>query len=305
MQRLQALAKSNTPGPYTIRNDLVFFKGRVVVPLKLRQSLIFEAHDTKMGGHSGVFRTYKRLAAQFYWPGMFKAVQEYVSRCEICQKTKASSLKPAGLLQPLPIPCQVWDDITLDFIEGLPNSQGKDTIFVVVDRLSKYAHFMALSHPFTAKSVAEKFVDGVGKLHGMPKSIVSDRDPIFISKFWQAFFQMSGTKLKLSSAYHLQTDGQIEVTNRCLEQYLRSFVHQWPRKWHSYLPWAEYWYNTTLHVSTGMTPFLALYGRAPPTLPLYYVGTSPVHEVDQALLTRDELLKLLKQNLAAAANYMK
>ena len=108
----------------------------------------------------------------------------------------------AGLLQPLSIPCQVWDDITLDFIEGLPVSQGRDTIMVIVDRLSKFAYFLTLRHPFTTKTVVEKFIDGVIKLHGMPKSIVNDRDPIFISHFWQEFFKMSGTKLRLSSAYH-------------------------------------------------------------------------------------------------------
>jgi hypothetical protein len=115
---------------------------------------------------------------------------------------KVETLSPAGLLQPLPIPCQVRDDITLDFIEGLLLSQGKDTIMVVVDRLSKSAHFLTLSHPFTAKTVAEKFMEGIIKLHGMPKSIVSDRDLIFISHFWQEFFKMSSTKLQLSYAYH-------------------------------------------------------------------------------------------------------
>ena len=164
---------------------------------------------------------------------------------------------------------------------------------------------MALTHPVTVKTVAERFVDSVVKHHGMPKSIISDRDPIFISKFWQEFFQLSGTKLKLGSAYHPQTDGQNEVINRCLEQYLRSFVHQWPRKWNSYLPWAEYWYNMTYHESTSMTHFLALYDRKPPTLPMYHEGSSLVHEVDQALLIGDELLQLLKSNLAAAINRMK
>jgi len=176
---------------------------------------------------------------------------------------------------------------------------------VVVDRLNKYAHFISLSHPFKAKAVADKFVEGVVKLHGMPQSIISDRNPIFISKFWQEFFTMSGTKLKMSSAYHPQSDGQSEVVNRCLEQYLRSFVHQWPRKWHFFLPWAELWYNTTFHASTGMTPYQALYGRPPPSLPAYFDGATPVHEVEQTLLHRDELLLQLKQHLATATNRMK
>ena len=171
---------------------------------------------------------------------MHKSVHDYVSACEVCQKTKSQALAPSGLLQPLPISCQVWDDITLDFIEGLPVSHGKDTILVVVDRLSKYAHFMTLSHPFTAKEVAEKFIDGIVKLHDMPQSIISDCDPIFISKFWQDFFTMSGTKPKLNTTYHPQTDGQTEVVNHCLEQYLRSFVHQWPKKLTEFLLWAEF-----------------------------------------------------------------
>ena len=105
----------------------------------------------------------------------------------------------------------------MDFIKGLPSSHGKNTIFVVADRLSKYAHFLTLSHPFTAKMVAEKFVEGVVKLHGIPRSIVSDRDPIFTSKFWQEFFKMSRTQLQMSSTYHPQIDGQSEIVNQCVE----------------------------------------------------------------------------------------
>lgn len=250
-------------------------------------------------------RTFKRLRQLFYWPAMYSSVQAYVSACEICQRNKTETLSPAGLLQPLSVPCQVWEDISLDFIEGLPTSQGKDTILVVVDRLSKYAHFIPLSHPFTAKAVAEKFVDGVVKLHGMPRSIISDRDPIFISKFWQEFFKLSGTQLNMSSSYHPQTDGQTEVVNRCLEQYLRCFANDQPRKWLTYLAWAEFWYNTAYHASIGMTPFQALYGRLPPSIPTYEKTQSIVHEVDQQLANRDELLARLKKNLESARNRMK
>ena len=169
-------------------------------------------------------------------------------------------LSPAGLLHLLLVPCQVWDDITIDFIKGLPPSEGKNTILVVIDRLSKYAHFLALTHHFSAKVVANKFIESVVKLHGMPQSIISDHDPIFISNFWREFFKLFGTQLKLSSVYHPQTDGQSKVVNRCVDQYLRCFVHKQPRKWYSLLPRAKFWYNTTYHASTEMTPFQDLYG---------------------------------------------
>jgi len=193
----------------------------------------------------------------------------------------------------------------MDFIEGLPPSNCKSTIFVVVDRLSKSAHFLALLHPYTAKMVAEKFVEGIVKLHGMPKSIISDRDPIFISHFWHEFFKMSGTTLHMSSAYHPQTDGQSEVVNKCVEQYLRCFVSQQPRKWNSFLSWAEFWYNTTYHSSIGMTAFQAIYGRPPPSIPNYQVGASSVNEVYQTIVSRNTILQQLKINLHAAVNRMK
>lgn len=148
---------------------------------------------------------------------MRQVVQRYMAACEVCQRAKTETSAPTELLQPLPIPCQVWDDISMDFIERLPSSQGKDTVLVVVDRLSKSTHFLALTHPYTAKTVADRFVEGIVKLHGMLRTIVSDRDPIFINNFWNKFFKMSSTQLKMSSAYYPQTDGQMKVVNRCLE----------------------------------------------------------------------------------------
>lgn len=140
------------------------------------------------------------------------------------QRNKTDTLSPTRLLQPLLIPCQVWDDITMDFIEGLPCSNCKSIILIIVDRLSKAAHFLALSHPITAKMVSEISIDWVVKLHGMPRSIINDWDPIFLSHFWKEFFKISSTQLKISSSYHPQTDGQSKVVNRCIEQYLWCFV---------------------------------------------------------------------------------
>ncbi|KAL6315672.1 hypothetical protein AAG906_005760 [Vitis piasezkii] len=178
---IQAKSRVATEQPgssYTWCKGLLRYKGRIIVPndTALRAKLLHEMHDTKVGGHSGVLRTFKKLRQQFYWPGMHGAVQNYVKGCEVCQKIKTETLVPAGLLQPLPIPCQVWDDISLDFIEGLPTSQGRDTIMVV-------------------RSGSD-----------------------FHQQFWQEFFKMSGTKLKLGSSYHPQTDGQTEVVNRYVEQ---------------------------------------------------------------------------------------
>jgi hypothetical protein len=148
----------------------------------------------------------------------------FVAECEVCQCNKGETIKSLGTLQPLPIPPAIWKDISMDFITGLPISGNKSVIMVVVDCLSKYAHFCALQHPFTASTVAQPFMEQVFKLHGMPHSIVYDRDPTFTSNFWQELFKLQGTQLHLNSTYHPQTNGQTEVVNKCLEIYLRCFA---------------------------------------------------------------------------------
>jgi len=182
----ELLVNSKAREGYELRKGRLFYQGKLVLPKKYSRipCLIKELHESPLGGHSGYFRTFKRITGVVYWEGMRRDIKEFVMQCEICQRNKTETLAPAGLLQPLPIPTQVWSDISMDFIGGLPKVQRKDTILVVMDRFTKYAHFFALAHPFTAVEVAQLFINEVVQLHGFPSTIVSDRDKLFLSNFW-------------------------------------------------------------------------------------------------------------------------
>ncbi|GAB2278290.1 hypothetical protein Dimus_039279 [Dionaea muscipula] len=219
---IQALNPDLSKPPYSLQDGLLRHKGKMYIGAtgNLRQQLLQEYHSSPHGGHSGIDATWRKLRESFYWPGLMSDVNQFIKACEVCQRVKPLNSTP-GLLQPLPIPIQAWNSVSLDFIEGLPRSHGYDSILVVVDRLTKYAHFIPLSHPFSAPKVAQLFHDQVARLHGYPSTLISDRDKIFTSLFWGEIFKLSGTKLCMSTSYHPQTDGQTERVNRCLEDYLR------------------------------------------------------------------------------------
>ncbi|KAM0014322.1 putative nucleotidyltransferase, Ribonuclease H [Helianthus debilis subsp. tardiflorus] len=292
---------------YTLKDGLLLFKGRLIVPhnMDLRQQLLAEFHSTAFGGHSGVTRTYQRLSSTFYWKQMRGDVKQFIAQCQICQRTKPSFLAPGGLLQSLPIPQAVFEDIAMDFITCLPVSQGKTVIMVVVDRLSKYGHFIALPSSFNSITVATAFINEIIRLHGVPLTIVTDRDPRFMTDFWKELHRVNGTTLKFSTAYHPQTDGQSEALNRCLEMYLRCYVADYPQKWLQFLPWAEFWYNTSYQTSSQMTPFEILYGRKPPTITRYLRDSTANPALEAQFLERDTILTLLKTNLLKAQFRMK
>lgn len=159
----------------------------------------------------------------FAWPKLKQTVKYFVAQCSTCQQAKSEKVAYPGLLAPLPIPDGAWHTITHNFIEGLPRSASSSCILVVVDKFSKYAHFIPLSHPFTALQVAIIYMNNVFKLRGPPTTMVSDRDNIFTSTVWQELFELVGTDLRMSTPYHPQTYGQTEMVNQCIETYLYRF----------------------------------------------------------------------------------
>ena len=304
---IQGLASGQESGKFELVEGTLRLKGRLVIPSKSKviPELLQEYHTSAVGGHAGEVKTYLRVAKDWYWKGMKGDITEFVKQCTICQQNKLSQQSPAGLLQPLPVPCLVWEDISMDFIEGLPMSQGYNVVLVVVDRFTKYAHFIGLRHPFDAFSVAMIFIKEVVRLHGFPGSIISDRDRIFMSTFWKELFKLQGSELKRSTSYHPQTDGQSEIVNKLLETYLRCFVGGKPRTWAKWLHWAEFSYNTATHLSSKISPFKALYGREAPHVLKVSRGLTVVDSLEEFLLERDAILDELHHNLLLAQAKMK
>jgi hypothetical protein len=193
---------------------------------------------------------------------MKREIEKYVSECDICQRVKASHLKTTGILQPLPIPSWKWEDINMDFIVGLPNtSQKHDSIWVIVDRLTKIAHFLPVRTTYNAKKYAEIYLDQIVRLHGVPKTIISNHGAQFIARFWEQLQHALETKLIRSSAYHPQTDGQTERINQILEDMLRACILQYDKNWDKCLSLTEFSYNNSYQTSLKMALFEALYGR--------------------------------------------
>jgi IS30 family transposase len=193
---------------------------------------------------------------------MKREIVEYMANCDSCQRIKAERQRPASLLQPLQIPQWKWDEIGIDFIVCLPRTRSDyDSIWVVVDRLTKTAHFIPVKTSYNSAVLAELYMSRIVCLHGVPKKIVSDRGTQFTSHFWQPLHEALGTHLKFSLAYHLQTDGQTERTNQILEDMLRACALQDKLGWNKSLPYTEFSNNNSYQVSLKMSPFQALYVR--------------------------------------------
>ena len=266
----------NPRPPYSLRNGLLHFNEKVCVPIgNIRLSLLHDTHDIPSAGHLGVKKTAARLSTTYHWKSLKNTVQDYVKSCDVCQRTKNSTQKPFGLLQPLSVPTQKWESISMDFITPLPKpARGNAGLFVVVDRLTKLIRIAATPAHVDAPEVARLFHTHVYRHHGLPLEIISDRDPIFMSKFWTNLFGMLRVKLRPSSAYHPETDGQTEVVNRKVEEILRCFVNHNQSNWDLFLIDLEFAYNSAPHSSTTLSPFFLTYGTEPRGAPFGLTTTS-------------------------------
>jgi hypothetical protein len=243
---------------------VIWFKDRIVVPkdAEVRQQILDKAHLSRYSIHPGSTKMYQDLKQHYWWTKMKIEIACYVARCDTCRRVKAIHMKTAGPLQPLPILTRKWEDINMDFIVGLPKTaKGFDSIWVIIDRLTKTAHLLPIKVKYTVATYAELYIARILSFHGVPKTIVSDRGPQFLSKFWEELHKSLGTKLLHSSTYHPQTSGQTERVNQILEAMLRACVLEFPQKWDDCLPLAEFSYNNSYQESIKMALFEALYGR--------------------------------------------
>ncbi|KAL4585882.1 hypothetical protein LXL04_010509 [Taraxacum kok-saghyz] len=282
--------------------------GRVWVPFvgDNRKVLMEEAHKSKFSIHPGATKMYRDLREGYWWHGMKNDVARYVEECMTCRKVKVEHQKPHGKLQPLEIPEWKWEHLTMDFITKLPRTtRGADTIWVVVDRLTKSAHFLAIKESSSAEKLAEIFVREIVTLHGVPVSIVSDRDARFTSRFWNKFQEELGTRLHFSTAFHPQTDGQSERTIQTLEDMLRACAIDFGGNWDDHLHLAEFSYNNSYHSSIDRAPYEALYGRKCRTPVCWGEVGQRVLGSTEIVLQTTEKIQMIRDRLVTARSRQK
>jgi hypothetical protein len=249
-----------------IHEGLVRYRQKVWVPESARTWLCKEVHDQPMVGHAGIAKTLALLKRQYYWPRMDITVTRYIRNCHSCRRAKPFNDAYNGVLIPLPIPQQPWQDVSMDFISGLPMSGGCDAVLVVTCRLTKMRHFipcLAKKKGTSAQRTAELIIQNVVKLHGLPDTIISDRGPQFVAEFWKHLCRILEIDARLSTAYHPETDGQTEVENRELEKYLRIYVNYLQDDWFQWLALAEFSANNAESATTKASPFFANLGYHP------------------------------------------
>jgi hypothetical protein len=251
--------------PTWTKQQFLSFNNRVYVPdyNNSRLKILQARHDSPIAGHPGILKTIELISRDYIWIRLRSDVETYVNGCAVCQRTKGTNRLPTGTLKTLEVPTRPWSEISMDFIEQLPKSSNYDSILVIVDRLTKWAIFIPTTTTLTSSGLAELILDRLISQHGLPNAIVSDRGSKFTSKLWRYLMSRLGIQLRLSTAFHPQTDGQTERVNQVLEQYLRIFTSYNQDDWSTLLPQASLAYNNSIHSATKFTPFYSNFGYHP------------------------------------------
>lgn len=309
VEELRSLGGPNPSGYHVADDGTLLLNGRITVPDRkgLRQEILRAAHQSTLSIHPGSTKMYKDVRRYYHWPGMKRSVAKWVNQCDACQRVKVEHQVPAGLLRNLPIPTWKWESISMDFITGLPTRPGRsnDAIWVVVDRLTKVAHLVSVKSTDQSPILAEKYIDEILRLHGVPANIVSDRDPKFSSIFWRDLQRALGTDVHMSTAFHPETDGQTERTIRTIEDMIRLCALDWSADWEENLPLIEFSYNNSYHSSIGMSPFEAMYGR-PCRTPFCWTEVGERTRFNNSLIDETtEKIKFIRENMKKAQERQK
>jgi hypothetical protein len=304
----ETMEKGKAPDFTEDDEGTIWFRNRICVPDvgDLRKTILREAHDSAYSIHPGSTKMYPDLKQRYWWYGMKRDVAAHVALCDTCHRVKAEHQRPSGLLQPLKVPEWKWEEIGMDFIVGLPRIRdGYDSIWVIVDHLTKVAHSIPVRTTYTGAKLAELYMSRIVCLHGVPKKIVSDRGTQFTSHFWEKLHESLGTKLNFSSAYHPQTDGQTERSNQILVDMLRACALKHGGSWDKGLPYAEFSYNNSYQASLKMAPFEELYGRKCRT-PFYWsqTGESQLFGTD-IVKEAERQVQIIRENLRSAQSRQK
>lgn len=281
-----------------IRDGLWYLDGRLIVPAKsgLRERIFRLAHDTL--GHFGFFKSYEVIWKSYYWPGMRKDLEHgYIPSCPECQWYKSNTTKPVGPLHPLPVPDERCDDIAMDFIGPLPLDNGFNSLLTITDRLNSDYRLIPTTTDITAEILATLFFDNWYTENGLPSSIISDHDKLFVSRFWQHLCLLAGIDHNCSTTYHPQTDGASEPTNKTVDQMLRYHVARNQTGWVHALPRIRFQLMNTVNKSTGYTPFQLRFGKTPRILPPL---SPPLPSTSKDAISAREVIEQIQADVATA-----
>ncbi|KAF8627263.1 hypothetical protein AX17_006344 [Amanita inopinata Kibby_2008] len=301
------------------QGGLLYFRDHIYIPqdMELRRCIVELHHNTPIVGHPGRWKTLELVGRNYWWPQMSQYIGNYCRTCNMCLCMKIQRHALIGELHPLPIPSGCWEEISVDFIVELPESMGHNAIMVIINRLTKRAHFIATNTTITALGTARLFLTEVWRHHGLPRRVVSDWGTQFVANFTHELWRLLSIEGAHSTAYHPQTDGQTERVNQELEQFLRVFINEQQDNWYELLPLAEFAYNNHIHAAMQTTPFYLDMGRHPcmgfePLQPSHVEATNElvqrmqgtIEEAQAALVkARDEMKRYYDRHRQPAPKY--